>query len=209
LTVSKAGTGSGSVTSSPAGIDCGTTCSASYPEGTAVSMTATPASGSVFGGWSGACTGTGSCTVTMSEARTLTATFSPASVTTTRIEETSSAVRYTGTFHSQSNTADSAGAMRYSGATGGAAEFTFTGTGIRWLSRYGATSGIDQVYLDGVLVATVDRYSPTNIHQKVAYEKLDLPAGTHTIRIVRTGNKNPSASNSYLILDAFETTQSS
>src|SRR5207245_1292549 len=63
-------------TSAPAGITCGTSCSASYPSGTAVTLTATPATGSTFAGWSGGgCSGTGSCTVTLSAATTVTATF--------------------------------------------------------------------------------------------------------------------------------------
>ncbi|MBZ0248778.1 MAG: hypothetical protein K8F93_03895 [Burkholderiales bacterium] len=81
LSVSRSGTGSGRVTSSPAGIDCGTTCSAQFAAGTSVTLTATPAAGSTFGGWSGACTGTGSCSVAMTSARSVTASFtaSPAS----------------------------------------------------------------------------------------------------------------------------------
>src|SRR5437867_2555895 len=76
LTVSKAGTGSGTVTSSDGAINCGTTCSAVYVSGTPVTLTATPASGSVFSGWSGAgCSGTGSCVVTMNAAQSVTATF--------------------------------------------------------------------------------------------------------------------------------------
>jgi hypothetical protein len=75
LTVSTAGSGSGTVTSNPAGINCGSTCSASFTSGTAVTLTATPASGSTFAGWSGDCTGTGACTLTMSVAHTVTATF--------------------------------------------------------------------------------------------------------------------------------------
>ena len=59
LTVAKAGTGSGTVTSSPAGINCGATCSASFPAATVVTLTAAPAAGSTFAGWSGACSGTG------------------------------------------------------------------------------------------------------------------------------------------------------
>jgi uncharacterized repeat protein (TIGR02543 family) len=75
LTVTKSGTGSGTVTSSTGGIDCGATCSATINSGTAVTLTAVAASGSTFGGWSGACTGTGSCVVTMTAARSVTATF--------------------------------------------------------------------------------------------------------------------------------------
>jgi hypothetical protein len=75
LSVSKAGTGSGTVTSSPAGINCGSTCSAEFEEGEVVSLSTTPASGSTFAGWSGACTGTGACEVTITEAASVTATF--------------------------------------------------------------------------------------------------------------------------------------
>ncbi len=59
LTVTKSGTGAGTVTSDPAGISCGTDCSESYPSTSSVTLTATPNSGSTFGGWSGACSGTG------------------------------------------------------------------------------------------------------------------------------------------------------
>lgn len=83
LTVSRAGTGSGMVTSAPAGISCGSTCSASYTSGTSVTLTATAASGSTFNGWSGACTGTAAtASVQMSAAKSCTATFNPASVPT-------------------------------------------------------------------------------------------------------------------------------
>jgi len=75
LSVNKGGAGTGSVTSTPAGINCGTTCSASFNSGTAVSLSAAPAAGSSFTGWSGSCTGTGACNVTMSAARSVTATF--------------------------------------------------------------------------------------------------------------------------------------
>src|SRR5207244_8485831 len=61
LTVNKAGTGSGTVTSSPAGIDCGTSCSADYASGTLVTLTAAASAGSTFTGWSGGCSGTGDC----------------------------------------------------------------------------------------------------------------------------------------------------
>jgi hypothetical protein len=75
LSVAKGGGGNGTVTSSPAGINCGSDCSESYDSGTAVSLTATPAAGSTFTGWSGACSGTGACNVTMTAARSVTATF--------------------------------------------------------------------------------------------------------------------------------------
>ena len=75
LSVSKAGAGSGTVTSEPAGISCGATCSAQFNAGTQVILTATPNSDSTFTGWSDACTGTGTCDVTMDTAKSVTATF--------------------------------------------------------------------------------------------------------------------------------------
>ncbi|HEX3530599.1 MAG TPA: hypothetical protein VH988_26350, partial [Thermoanaerobaculia bacterium] len=77
LTVTKAGTGTGTVTSSPAGINCGAACSALFSGGTPVTLTATPAAGSLFLGWSGACSGTAGCPLTMDGVKTATATFSP------------------------------------------------------------------------------------------------------------------------------------
>jgi phospholipase C len=80
LTVQNTGTGTGSVSSEPAGITCGTTCSASFPNGTSVTLTATPATGSAFAGWSGACTGAATCVVDLTAAATATATFNTASL---------------------------------------------------------------------------------------------------------------------------------
>ena len=79
LTLSKSGTGTGTVASSPPGISCGPTCSASFASGTVVSLTATPDSGSTFAGWSGACSGTGACSVTMDAAKSVSANFNSTS----------------------------------------------------------------------------------------------------------------------------------
>ncbi len=76
LSVNKAGAGGGTVISSPPGINCGSTCSASFPCGTAVTLTATASAGSTFLGFSGACSGTASCSTTLTAASaTVTATF--------------------------------------------------------------------------------------------------------------------------------------
>jgi hypothetical protein len=83
LAVSKSGAGAGSVASVPAGIDCGAACAASFPAGATVVLTATPAAGSVFAGWSGGgCTGNGTCTVQVNGPLAVTAEFTvPASWT--------------------------------------------------------------------------------------------------------------------------------
>ena len=80
LTVSKSGSGSGTVTSDTGGVSCGVSCSAKYTTGATVTLTAAANSGSVFSGWTGACTGTGSCTVTMNAGKSVTASFTSFSI---------------------------------------------------------------------------------------------------------------------------------
>jgi len=88
LTITKAGTGKGKVKSkktslvsaafailSDPDIDCGDTCVKEYESETTVTLVAEPESGSSFAGWSGACSGTGECTVTVSDVTSVTANF--------------------------------------------------------------------------------------------------------------------------------------
>lgn len=75
LSTAKAGSGQGSIVSEPPGIHCGTECSALLPLNTAVTLTAVPEPGSVFVGWSGACSGTGTGQVLMGAPKSVTATF--------------------------------------------------------------------------------------------------------------------------------------
>jgi hypothetical protein len=84
LTVTKAGAGTGTVSSNPSGINCGSTCSYQFASGTNVTLTATPGSSSVFGGWSGAAVGTNTTTtITMDSNKSVTATFNTSSYTLT------------------------------------------------------------------------------------------------------------------------------
>jgi hypothetical protein len=75
LIVSTSDTGTGTVTSSDGIINCGSTCSANFSSGTSVTLTASANSGNTFSGWSGACAGTGTCIVAITEARSVGATF--------------------------------------------------------------------------------------------------------------------------------------
>lgn len=77
LTVNKTGsTGTGSVTSNPAGINCGLDCSELYTDGDSVTLNAAPDGNSTFTGWSDpGCPGTADCTVSMTADKTITATF--------------------------------------------------------------------------------------------------------------------------------------
>jgi len=75
LSVSREGTGAGSIVSSPSGINCGRNCMAMFQENDVITLTASAGQGSDFAGWSGGCTGRGACTVVMSDNVTVTAKF--------------------------------------------------------------------------------------------------------------------------------------
>jgi DNA-binding beta-propeller fold protein YncE len=77
LAISRSGAGSGSVTSNPAAINCGATCSAGFPAGTSITLTASPSGGSTFGSWTGAagCTTNPVCTFTLNATTNVNAAF--------------------------------------------------------------------------------------------------------------------------------------
>ncbi len=76
LTVNVSGSGSGAVTSQPQGIDCPTSCKASFSQSTKVTLTAIPGSGSGLDTWGGACSGSNpSCTLTLNGNQAVTASF--------------------------------------------------------------------------------------------------------------------------------------
>jgi DNA-binding beta-propeller fold protein YncE len=75
LSVSLSGNGSGTVESSPGGIQCGADCDTTFREGAPVTLSARPAAGSRFAGWQGACSGNGQCDLTMGADREVTASF--------------------------------------------------------------------------------------------------------------------------------------
>jgi YVTN family beta-propeller protein len=76
LTVTNDGAGSGTVTSDPIGINCGSDCSEVYAHGQSITLTATAEADSVFGGWSGGgCSGTDICVISITGDVTVTATF--------------------------------------------------------------------------------------------------------------------------------------
>ena len=75
-----------------------------------------------------------------------------------------------------------------------------------WISARADTTGIANVYLDGTLVATVDTYSATLQTQVKMYTSPVLPRGAHTLIIEATGTQNPSSSNAWVVVDAFDVT---
>ncbi|MBK8742437.1 MAG: hypothetical protein IPM02_24415 [Betaproteobacteria bacterium] len=77
LTVTRSGSGAGTVTSNVGAINCGVACSDTYNDGTVITLTAAPAAGSQFTGWLGPCSGSGACQFTLDGATTAAATFAP------------------------------------------------------------------------------------------------------------------------------------
>lgn len=75
VSITKTGSGTGMVTSTPQGISCGADCTESYPSGTSVVLTATPSAGSKFIGWSGSCSGSGVCIISVNSAINVIARF--------------------------------------------------------------------------------------------------------------------------------------
>src|SRR6266511_1694871 len=82
LTIAKTGKGAGTVTSAPAGIDCGTSCAAKFANGAEVTLNAEPGAASAFAGWQGeGCAGRDPCSLRMDRVRRIRARFEPASST--------------------------------------------------------------------------------------------------------------------------------
>jgi hypothetical protein len=191
-------TGSGTVTSSPSGITCGDTCSAGFAPGTVVTLTAAPASGWVFAGWSGACSGTaGTCQVTMSAAKTVGARF--AAVTTLQAEGTSGVKK---TWASVAVSGSYGGSEWRSDSPGSSVSHTFTGTSVTYFFSKTASSGTAIVKVDGVTKATVKQYSSTTkAKQKITIS--GLSNASHTISVTVSSTRPTGSKGTVVSVDAF------
>jgi hypothetical protein len=150
------GSGTGTVTSSPSGISCGSSCSSSFAANTAVTLTASPAAGSTFAGWSGSCSGTGGCTVTMSGAKSVTATFNTttapaAPVSTSPVAVSASTLYFTSGVRSSQT-------VTYTNNSSSTVQFLQASMSS---GRYQQTNNCDAVAPGGSCSATVTYY-PTN-----------------------------------------------
>lgn len=90
----------------------------------------------------------------------------------------------------------------YVNIAGDYAQYTFTGTEVKWLSSTMLNRGKADVYIDDVLDATVDTYSSTNVYQNTVYSRTGLSNGSHTIKIVVRNDRLPAYN--YIIIDALE-----
>ncbi len=124
----------------------------------------------------------------------------------TRIEENDSTVKFNGSWTNHSSSLHSGSSMKYTNSSGAFTEFTFTGNEVKILAMTNAARGIADIYIDGVFDKSVDLYSSSTKYQEVVYEKNGLSTGSHTIKMVWTGKKSPSATSTVISLDAFEIT---
>jgi hypothetical protein len=121
-----------------------------------------------------------------------------------RVEEGSTAVRFIGDWFVNSSPNHTGGSAYLTLAN--SVVFTFSGTGARWVGFSDPWSGIANVYVDGVLKATVDTYSATTKYQVIQYTITGLSPGTHTLKIVATGQHDSAAASSWVWVDAFDYT---
>lgn len=116
-------------------------------------------------------------------------------------ENTATPIVSTGTWSNMSSSSDSGKSSSYLNLPGSAA-LTFTGTAVRWTSRTTPSSGIAYVNIDGVRVATVDRYSAQTLYQQTVFQTRSLSAGVHTITVERSGLSNPASTGKNLLIDS-------
>jgi hypothetical protein len=152
LTVIGKGNGTGTVVSSPSAINCGSTCATTFAAGTTVTLTAQPSPGSSFSGWSGACSGTGSCSVSMSADRSVTATFKKSTGPATGSGVTLSSTALGDFSGTRTQT------VTYTNNTG--SKVTFIQASMS-SARFGQTNNCGEVAPGGSCTATITYY-PTN-----------------------------------------------
>ena len=101
----------------------------------------------------------------------------------------------------------SEGSAAVSKTQGDQATFSFTGTSISWIGARGPQAGIARVFLDGSFVTDVDMYAATEGPQDAVFTSSPLAAGSHTLTIEVTGQKNPASADASIVVDAFDVTR--
>ncbi|WP_237155056.1 InlB B-repeat-containing protein [Oryzibacter oryziterrae] len=179
LTVAKAGSGSGTVTSDPSGISCGSTCSADYMQGTEVTLAAVATSGSVFSGWSGGCSGTGACVVTLDSAKAVTATFTPVPSYALTVSKTGSG---SGTVNSAPSGISCGATCSASYSSGTSVTLTATAlSGSTFSGWSGACSGTSTCVVSMTAAKSVSAaFTRTNLSFALAVTKTGTGTGTVT-----------------------------
>lgn len=127
-----------------------------------------------------------------------------ANAATVIVDDRDTAVNYNTPWNQVNKSGYYNGTASHSTTTGNYAQLSFTGSSVKVVSKKGSNCGIADIYLDGVLVASFDCYSPSEIFQVTVYENNSLEYGPHTIRIQVSGNKNPASSSRTIYIDCFQ-----
>jgi hypothetical protein len=113
----------------------------------------------------------------------------PSTWYTSLVQQQNTAVTYAGTWTGQSNAAFSAGNVKFATVAGASASYRFRGRSIGWVTTLRPDGGTAQVYVDGVLVATVDTSAADTTTRILAFTKSWTGLATHTIKVVATGGR--------------------
>ena len=190
------GSGAGTVSSAPAGVDCGPTCTASFPVGSAVELTAAADSASAFVGWSGACAGTNpECEVTVSQPIEVLATFD--SVVSVEQDGAGTAFGWGRVVAPEAI----GGSYRWERRAGASAAYDFSGGTVTLLTVSGPGMGRGRISIDGTTVDTFDGYARA-IATGVRHRFTQLGAGPHRLTVHVLGTKRSAATGTRVAVDA-------
>ena len=120
-----------------------------------------------------------------------------------KYEQNNSNIKYNGTWLKDFNQLYSGGSVLYSTTPGDSIEFTFKGTGFKWVQPVNAYRGIAKVTIDGV-AQNIDNYSTNDVLQKKVFSKLNLVEGTHKVKLEVTEDRNPQSFGINQALDYLE-----
>ena len=116
------------------------------------------------------------------------------------LQNSSTSLVYSGSWATSSNAANSGGSARSASAAGASVSYMFSGRAVAWVTTLGTNAGQIQVYVDGVLAATVDTYAAATAYRRIVFSKAWSTYASHTIKLVVVG----TAGHPRGVVDAFE-----
>ena len=103
-------------------------------------------------------------------------------------QQSSTAVTWSGSWHTVSTSKASGGSLRYATAAGASATFRFTGSSVAWVAARGTSRGSAWIYVDGAYAATISLRASTSAYRSIVFARNWSAVGVHTIKIVVAGN---------------------
>jgi len=190
------GSGGGIVSSSPAGVECGATCTASFRVGSTVTLTADADSASDFVGWSGGCGGIDPvCAVTVSSPITVVATFD----SVVSVEQDGAGTAFG--WGRAALPGAIGGSYRWERRAGASVTHTFSGGTVTLFTVSGPGMGRARISIDNTTVDTFDGYART-VTTGVKHRFVQLGAGPHSLTVEVLGTKRAAATGTRVAVDA-------